>query len=79
MTSTGGEYIFLSVKTQKRKQTIEEVREVRLSLVIDEATWKGLREAAEDERTPRGRASMNALINRLIAEYLAKRGGKGGP
>jgi len=51
---------------------------VRLSLVIDEATWKGLRAAAEEERTERGRASMNALINRLIAEYLARRqkGGK---
>ena len=52
---------------------------MRLSLVIDEATWKGLREATEDERTSRGRASMNALINRLIAEYLAKRRAKGGP
>jgi hypothetical protein len=50
---------------------------VRLSLVIDEPTWKGLRAAAEEERTERGRASMNALINRLISEYLTKRkGGK---
>ncbi|HWT77491.1 MAG TPA: hypothetical protein VN648_01660 [Candidatus Methylomirabilis sp.] len=46
---------------------------MRLSLVIDEATWRDLRQAAEEERTERGRASMNALINRLIAEHLAKR------
>ncbi len=51
---------------------------MRLSLVIDEATWKGLRAAAEEERTKRGRASMNALINRLIQEYLEKRQRKGG-
>jgi hypothetical protein len=69
--------MFLSMKTQKHSKAREEVGTVRLSLVIDEATWKGLRAAAEEERTERGRASMNALINRLIAEYLAKRkGGK---
>ena len=51
---------------------------MRLSLVIDEPTWKALRAAAEEERTDRGRASMNALINRLIAEHLAKRKAKGG-
>jgi hypothetical protein len=70
--------MFLSMKTQKHLKTRGEVGTVRLSLVIDEATWKGLRAATtEEERTERGRASMNALINRLIAEYLAKRkGGK---
>ena len=52
---------------------------MRLSLVVDEATWKALRNAAESERTERGRASVNALLNRLIVEYLAKRRGKGGP
>ena len=50
---------------------------MRLSLVVDEATWKGLRNAAEQERSARGRASVNALLNRLIAEYLAKRRAKG--
>jgi hypothetical protein len=69
--------MLLSMKTQKHSKARKEVGTVRLSLVIDEATWKGLRAAAEDERTERGRASMNALINRLIAEYLTKRrGGK---
>ena len=69
--------MFINVKTQKHSQKREEVRTVRLSLVIDEAMWKGLRVAAEEERTERGRASMNALINRLIQEYLEKRkGGK---
>jgi hypothetical protein len=65
------------MKTQKHLKTREEVGIVRLSLVIDEATWKGLRAATEEERTERGRASMNALINRLIQEYLEKRGRKG--
>jgi hypothetical protein len=70
--------MLLSMKAQKHSKARKEVRTVRLSLVIDEATWKGLRAAAEEERTERGRASMNALINRLIAEYLARRqkGGK---
>jgi hypothetical protein len=71
-------YMFVSVKTQKHSRKRKEVGTVRLSLVIDEPTWKGLRQAAEEERTERGRASMNALINRLIAEYLVRRqkGGK---
>jgi hypothetical protein len=69
--------MFLSVNTQKHSRKREEVGTVRLSLVIDEPTWKALRAAAEEERTERGRASMNALVNRLIADFLAKRkGGK---
>lgn len=51
---------------------------MRLSVEVDEATWKALRSAAEEERTERGRASVNALVNRLIAEHLAKRKAKGG-
>lgn len=51
---------------------------MRLSIEVEEATWKALRSAAEEERTERGRASVNALVNRLIAEHLAKRKGKGG-
>jgi hypothetical protein len=47
---------------------------VRLSIVVDEATWKALRDAAETERSEQGRASVNVLVNRLIAEYLTKRG-----
>jgi hypothetical protein len=77
LTTGGVRYIFINVKTQKHSQKREEVGTVRLSLVIDEATWKGLRQATEEERTERGRASMNALINRLIQEYLEKRGRKG--
>jgi hypothetical protein len=67
----------LSVKAQKHAKSGKEVGTVRLSLVIDEATWKALRSAAEEERTERGRASMNALVNRLITEYLAKRRKRG--
>ena len=50
----------------------EEVRMVRLSVTVDEGTWRKLRDAAEQERE--GRASINALVQRLIAEYLAKKG-----
>ncbi len=49
------------------------VRTVRLSLTVDEATWRKLRDAAEQERESRGRASINALLQRLIAEYLTRR------
>ncbi len=58
----------------KRKK---EVRAVRLSLVVDEIMWKALRQIAESERSERGRASINALVNRVLAEYLAKRKNKG--
>ena len=51
---------------------------MRLSIVVDEATWRQLRDAAEADRSEQGRASINALVNRLIAEYLARRKGKGG-
>ena len=56
----------------------KELRVVRLSLSVDEVTWKDLRAAAERERPEgKGRASINALLNRLIAEYLARqKGGK---
>ncbi len=49
---------------------------VKLTVTVDEATWKRLRDSAERDRSEQGRASVNALINRLIAEYLAKKGGK---
>ncbi len=52
---------------------------LQATLVVDEATWRELRNAAESERSTQGRASVNALLNRLIAGYLAKRRGKGGP
>ena len=51
---------------------------MRLSIEVDEATWKALREIAEEDRTPRGRASVNAFVNKLIADHLSKRKGKGG-
>ncbi len=71
--------MIISVKTQKRFRVKQkEVINVRLSLVVDEATWRELRNAAESERSDRGRASVNALLNRLIADYLAKRKAKGG-
>lgn len=55
----------------------EEVGTVRLSITVDEATWRKLRDAAEQQRESRGRASINALVQRLIAEYLARRERKG--
>lgn len=72
-------FILLSVNTQKSFKQRKGGGSVRLSIVVDEATWRGLRDAAEAQRSTRGRASVNALINRLIAEYLAKRKAKGGP
>ncbi len=54
----------------------EKPKKVRLSLDVEEATWQRLRNLAEAERDERGRASVNALVNRLIEEYLAKKGGK---
>jgi|PlaIllAssembly_1097288.scaffolds.fasta_scaffold580094_2 hypothetical protein len=53
-----------------------DVKTVKLTVTVDETTWKRLRGIAESERSGQGRASLNALINKLIAEYLAKKGGK---
>ncbi len=50
----------------------EEARTVRLSISVDEATWRKLRDAAELERE-HGRASINALVQRLIAEHLTRK------
>ncbi len=66
------------MNARKSTQPRKEVRFVRLSIEVDEATWKALREIAEEDRTPRGRASVNALVNKLIAEHLSKRKAKGG-
>jgi len=50
---------------------------VRLSVTVDEVTWRKLRHAAEQERdASQGRASVNALLQRLIDEYLGRKGGK---
>jgi hypothetical protein len=55
-----------------------EVRLVRLSVDVDEATWRKLRDIAERERSQEqsGRASVKGIVQRLIAEYLARKGGK---
>jgi hypothetical protein len=54
-----------------------EAKMVRLSVTVDEATWRKLRHAAEQEReASQGRASVNALLQRLIDEYLGRKGGK---
>jgi hypothetical protein len=52
----------------------KEVRTVKLTVTVDEATWRALRNSAEQERTGRGRASVNALLQRLIAQFLARKG-----
>ncbi len=58
----------------------KEVGTVRLSVVLDEKSWRELRSIAELERTGQGRASVNALLQRLVAEYLERRrkGGRHG-
>jgi hypothetical protein len=55
-----------------------EVRRVRLAITVDVDTWRKLRDRAEVERETqyRGRASVNALVNRMITECLGRRGGK---
>ena len=54
-----------------------EAKMVRLSVTVDEVTWRKLRHAAEQERdASQGRASVNALLQRLIDEYLGRKGGK---
>jgi predicted double-glycine peptidase len=46
---------------------------VKLSITVDMPTWRALRHAAEQERQQgTGRASVNALVNRLIVNYLKK-------
>ncbi len=55
----------------------EEVRMVKLTVTVDEPTWLKLRHAAEQERYgPGGRASINALLQRLIDDYLTRKGGR---
>jgi len=52
-----------------------EVKLVRLSVDVDEATWRKLRDIAERERSREqsGRASVKGIV--LIAEYLSRKGG----
>ena len=56
----------------------KEVKMVRVAFNVEEATWRKLRDLAEVERAQlaRGRASVDALLNRVVAEYLARKGGK---
>ncbi len=55
----------------------EEVRMVKLTVTVEEATWLKLRHAAEQERYGLGgRPSVNGLIQRLIDDYLTRKGGK---
>lgn len=56
----------------------KEVRQVRIGVKVDVNTWRKLRDLAETERDAqyRGRPSVNALVNRMIAERLARKGGK---
>jgi hypothetical protein len=56
----------------------KEVRKVRVAFNVEEATWRKLRDLAEVAcaQLARGRASVDALLNRIVAEYLTKKGGK---
>ncbi len=51
---------------------------MRLTVDVDEAMWRELRTAAEEDRSDQGRASVAAIVKRLLAEYLAQRKRKGG-
>jgi hypothetical protein len=46
---------------------------MRLSVVVDETRWRELRDLAEVERPSHGRASVSALVNRLIEEHLSRK------
>jgi hypothetical protein len=46
---------------------------IRLTVPVEESTWKKLRTVAENERT-QGRASVSSVIVRLIESGLAQRG-----
>ena len=46
---------------------------VKTSLALPEDLWRGLKVAAVEERT-----DMQAIIARLVGEYLTKRKKKGG-
>ena len=48
---------------------------MRLTVDVDETMWRALRTAAEEDRYEQGRASVAAIVKRLLAEYLAKRKG----
>ncbi len=66
-------------RTQRGKvKPGEEVGTVRLTVDVDEAMWRALRTAAEEDRSERGRASVAAIVKRLLAEYLAQRKREGG-
>ncbi len=55
----------------------KETRLVKMTVTVDETTWRKLRHIAEQERMgARGRASVNALLQWLINEFLTRRGGK---
>lgn len=46
---------------------------VRLTITVDEAAWRRLRDWAEDERIT-GKASVSGLVARVIQDALKKRG-----
>jgi hypothetical protein len=47
------------------------VATVRISVVVDEPTWRRLRDLAADSRVANGRASVSAVAARMIEERLA--------
>ncbi len=55
------------------RPTKEVMPMVKTSLALPEALWRGLKIAAVEERT-----DMQAIIARLVAEYLKRRKKKGG-
>lgn len=46
---------------------------MRLTVDVDEKTWRALRDAAEETRPAKGKPSLNKLLNAVIAAFLQTR------
>lgn len=44
---------------------------VRLTVVVDEPVWRRLRDLAEQDRSPNGRASVCGVVAKIIEERLS--------
>lgn len=60
-------------RVNERRDGEHKPQKVRLSITVEEAIWRALRDAAEAERSEFGRASVNAVVNRFIADGLGRR------
>lgn len=44
--------------------------EIRISFSVPEPMWRQLRDLAEQERIPGGRASVSAVVGKIVAREL---------